>query len=100
LDQAWKTRRENAKLTEAEDFLNATLEGAQRSLRPVLMAVSMNIFGLIPVMVSTGLGADVMKRIATPMFGGLVSLTILTLVVIPVVYQMREAHLMAKQRQT
>lgn len=90
LDQSWKTRRDKGELTNRDDFLQATLEGAQRSLRPVLMAVSMNIFGLIPVMLATGLGADVMKRISAPMFGGLVSLTLLTLIVIPVIYTMHE----------
>jgi len=50
------------------------------------MAVSMNIFGLIPIMAATGVGADVMKRLSSPMFGGLVSLTFLTLLVVPVAY--------------
>lgn len=93
LDEAWKKRREGGRFKMDEDFTAATLEGAQKSLRAVLMAVSMNIFGLIPVMVATGMGADVMKRISSPMFGGLLSLTLLTLIVIPVVYQMREKRL-------
>jgi Cu(I)/Ag(I) efflux system membrane protein CusA/SilA len=54
------------------------------------MAVSMNILGLIPVMAASGIGADVMKRISSPMFGGLVSLTFLTLLIVPVLYKMRE----------
>lgn len=90
LDQAWKSRREKNTLSSHEDFAEATIEGASRSLRPVLMAVSMNIFGLIPVMMATGLGADVMKRISSPMFGGLISLTLLTLIVVPIVYRMHE----------
>jgi Cu(I)/Ag(I) efflux system membrane protein CusA/SilA len=90
LDEAWKTRREKMSLKTEADFTAATTEGAEKSLRPVLMAVSMNIFGLLPVMVATGMGADVMKRISSPMFGGLVSLTLLTLIVIPVVYTLRE----------
>lgn len=56
----------------------------------------MNIFGLLPVMLATGLGADVVKRISTPMFGGLVSLMLLTLVVIPVIYKMREEKVVLK----
>lgn len=76
----------------------ATVEGAQKSLRSVLMAVSMNIFGLLPVMLATGLGADVMKRISSPMFGGLISLVLLTLVVIPVIYKMREERVVLKER--
>jgi Cu(I)/Ag(I) efflux system membrane protein CusA/SilA len=93
LDQAWKKRTRENQLKDSDDALAATLEGAQKSLRPVLMAVSMNIFGLLPVMVATGLGADVMKRLASPMLGGLVSLMLLTLIVIPVIYKMREERI-------
>ena len=63
-----------------------TLETAVARVRPLLMAVGMNIFGLIPVMFDTGIGSDVAKRIAAPLWGGLVSLTILTLLVIPAIY--------------
>jgi Cu(I)/Ag(I) efflux system membrane protein CusA/SilA len=50
------------------------------------MTVGMNIVGLIPVMVDTGVGSDVAKRVAAPLWGGLISLTILTLAVIPAFY--------------
>lgn len=50
------------------------------------MAVGMNIFGLIPIMTATGVGADVMKRLSAPMFGGLISLVALTLIVLPAAY--------------
>lgn len=90
LDEAWKKNKSAGTLNTTEDYIRATLEGAQKSLRSVLMAVSMNIFGLIPVMLATGLGADLMKRLSSPMFGGLISLMLLTLVVMPVVYMMRE----------
>lgn len=93
LDQAWQKRTRENQFKDSADALAATLEGAQKSLRPVLMAVSMNIFGLLPVMVATGLGADVMKRLASPMLGGLVSLILLTLIVIPVIYKMREERI-------
>lgn len=90
LDSAWRRRREQGALHNEADFRSATMEGAEKSLRSVLMAVSMNIFGLLPVMLATGLGADVMKRLSSPMFGGLISLTLLTLIVIPIVYMLRE----------
>lgn len=89
IDDAWSRRIKESKLNGQEDYIMATAEGAQKSLRSVLMAVSMNIFGLLPVMLATGLGADVMKRLSSPMFGGLVSLTFLTLFVIPVVYLLK-----------
>ncbi len=97
LDKEWRERAESGRLKTEEDFIVATAEGAQKRLRPVLMTVSMNVFGLIPVMLATGLGADVMKRIAMPMFGGLLSLTVLTLLVTPVIYQLRERRIVLKK---
>ena len=87
LDQSWKKWRNAGQLASSDDTLNATVEGAQNSFRSVLMAVAMNVFGLAPVMMATGLGADVMKTLATPMFGGLFSLVLLTVVVIPCIYR-------------
>jgi Cu(I)/Ag(I) efflux system membrane protein CusA/SilA len=52
----------------------------------MLMTVMTNVFGLLPILLDKGVGSDVAKRIAAPMWGGLVSLTILTLLVIPAVY--------------
>lgn len=100
LDEAWKARAEGGRLKNEDDFRDATSEGARKCLRPVLMAVGMNIFGLMPVMAATGVGSDVMKRIASPMFGGLVSLTLLTLVVIPVVYTLRERRRVPRAGET
>ncbi|MBI2520829.1 MAG: efflux RND transporter permease subunit [Bdellovibrio sp.] len=97
LDEAWKKRQSEGQLKTSDDFKIATLEGAQKSLRSVLMAVSMNIFGLLPVMIATGLGADVMKRISSPMFGGLVSLMFLTLIIIPIIYKIREERICSKK---
>lgn len=85
LDEAWAARAAD-RLQSQGDRIDATVEGAQKCLRPVLMAVGMNIFGLIPIMTATGVGADVMKRLSAPMFGGLVSLVALTLLVLPAAY--------------
>ena len=76
------------------------MQGAQKSLRPVMMAVSMNIFGLVPVMIATGIGADVVKRLSSPMFGGLVSLLMLILIVIPVLYKIYEERVLLSHRRT
>jgi len=86
LDQAQQRWHNEGRLNSGSDFDSATIEGAQNALRSVLMAVLMNVFGLLPVMLATGLGADVMKTLATPMFGGLISLAFLTLIVIPCIY--------------
>ncbi len=92
LDEAWNRAKNSDKLASRNAAIRSVAEGAQKSLRPVLMAVGMNILGLIPVMTAKGLGADVMKRISSPMFGGLVSLTLLTLVVVPVIYYLWEVR--------
>ncbi|NIT13636.1 MAG: CusA/CzcA family heavy metal efflux RND transporter [Candidatus Dadabacteria bacterium] len=68
------------------DLANAIHDGAVQRVRPKMMTVMAMIMGLLPLMWSTGSGADVMKRIAAPMVGGLVTSTILTLVIIPAIY--------------
>ena len=62
------------------------MEGAVDRVRPKMMTVIAIMAGLLPIMWSTGAGASVMKRIAAPMIGGMVSSTVLTLLVIPAVY--------------
>jgi len=64
----------------------AIMEGAAERVRPKMMTVSAILFGLLPIMWATGTGASVMKRIAAPMIGGMLSATVMTLLVIPVVY--------------
>jgi Cu(I)/Ag(I) efflux system membrane protein CusA/SilA len=98
LDEAWTARRDDGSLRTMAGRIDATVDGAHKCLRPVLMAVAMNIFGLIPVMTATGIGADVMKRLSTPMFGGLVSLVLLTLFVVPVIYLYYASRVTAKAR--
>jgi len=73
-------------MTTRQDLYEAIVEGAAQRVRPVMMTVSAIIGGLLPIMWTTGTGADVMKRIAAPMIGGMVTATVLTLLVIPVLY--------------
>ena len=61
-------------------------EGAVDRVRPKLMTVFTTIIGLVPIMIGTGTGAEVMQRIATPMVGGLVTSTVHTLIMIPALY--------------
>ncbi len=77
--------QENRSLTK-EDVRLAVIEGALLRLRPKLMTVLAIIGGLLPIMFLGGTGIEVMRRIAAPMIGGMVSATLLTLVVIPAVY--------------
>jgi Cu(I)/Ag(I) efflux system membrane protein CusA/SilA len=69
-----------------EDLKQAIFEGSAQRIRPIFMTVCAITGGLLPIMWGTGTGATVMKRIAAPMVGGMVSATILSLVVIPVIY--------------
>lgn len=92
LDEAYARRKKEGKMNSLSDLYEAVMEGAVQRLRPKLMTVGANIFGLMPVMVSVGTGADVMKRIAAPLIGGLTSSTILTLVVLPAIYTMWKYH--------
>jgi Cu(I)/Ag(I) efflux system membrane protein CusA/SilA len=62
------------------------MEGAVERVRPKMMTVCAIIAGLLPIMWGTGTGSEVMRRIAAPMVGGMISSTVLTLVVIPAIY--------------
>lgn len=86
LDEALKRRRKANRLQSLEDLIEAVQEGAVERIRPMAMAGLANILGLIPVMWATGTGADVMKRLAAPMVGGVASAMLLTLFVIPAIY--------------
>jgi copper/silver efflux system protein len=69
-----------------DDLYAAIMAGAVDRVRPKMMTVAAIMAGLLPIMWSHGAGAEVMQRIAVPMIGGMVSSTVLTLVVIPAVY--------------
>jgi Cu(I)/Ag(I) efflux system membrane protein CusA/SilA len=86
LDEAFHTRRLNGTMNTADDVAAAVTEGALERLRPKMMTVIATMAALAPIMWSTGAGADVMKRLASPMIGGMVSATVLTLIVIPSIY--------------
>jgi Cu(I)/Ag(I) efflux system membrane protein CusA/SilA len=69
-----------------EDLYSAIMTGAVERVRPKMMTVFAIMAGLLPIMWSHGTGAEVMQRIAVPMIGGMVSSTLLTLIVIPAIY--------------
>ena len=68
------------------DLYAAIMSGAVERVRPKMMTVAAIMAGLLPIMWSDGTGAEVMQRIAVPMIGGMVSSTLLTLIVIPAIY--------------
>jgi len=86
LDEAYERRLRDNILKSPEDLHEAVTEGAVQRVRPKMMTVMTTLLGLLPIMWSTGTGADAMRRIAAPMIGGLVTSTFLTLVIIPVIY--------------
>jgi len=86
LDQAWAARLAAGSRPTLRSLYEAVMEGAVERVRPKMMTVSAIMAGLLPILWGSGAGASVMKRIAAPMVGGMVSSTILTLVVIPAVY--------------
>lgn len=89
LNQAYNNLRHKAGRQHAlniEELREAVIEGALLRIRPIMMTVAAIIAGLLPIMLGSGTGSEVMRRIATPMVGGMVSATLLTLVVIPAVF--------------
>lgn len=86
LDGAYESRRRNGNMKSVKDLYDAVMEGAVDRVRPIMMTVASTMLGLVPILWGTGAGSQVMKRIAAPMVGGLVTSTILTLVVIPTIY--------------
>lgn len=87
LDHAWKARRDAGRAT-LKDLYDAIVEGAVERVRPKMMTVTAIMAGLLPILWGDGAGASVMRRIAAPMIGGMISSTVLTLVVIPAVYSL------------
>ena len=91
--------RQGGVITE-DDIREATLTGSVLRLRPKLMTVSVTIAALVPIMWSTGVGADVMKPIATPIIGGMVTSTIHVLVITPVIFYIMKRRALRKGKLT
>jgi Cu(I)/Ag(I) efflux system membrane protein CusA/SilA len=99
LEEAFHQRVVDGRMRSARDVAEAVREGALERLRPVIMTVTAIMAGLAPILWSSGTGADVMKRIASPMVGGMISATILTLVVIPAIYLLWRSWQVDRQAQ-
>jgi len=80
------TAKSEGRTLTIEDVRQAVLDGALLRVRPIMMTVAAIIAGLLPIMLGSGTGSEVMRRIAAPMVGGMVSATILTLIVIPALF--------------
>jgi Cu(I)/Ag(I) efflux system membrane protein CusA/SilA len=100
-DSAYHKRKAEGRIRDLDDIVEATLEGSVQRVRPKLMTVATMMIGLVPLLWSQGAGADVMKRVAAPMVGGLFTSAFLTLEIIPVVYTYwRYAQLKRERRGT
>jgi Cu(I)/Ag(I) efflux system membrane protein CusA/SilA len=101
LDQAFREKQqqcfeEQRELSEI-DLYSALMSGAAERLRPKIMTVTAIMAGLLPILWSTGTGSEVMRRIAAPMVGGMVSSTLLTLIVIPALYALCKQYSLNKK---
>ena len=96
LQNAWQERKAEAatagRALSKRDLHAAIMEGAVERVRPKMMTVAAIMAGLVPIMWSHGTGSEIMQRIAVPMIGGMASSTVLTLVVIPVLFALVRAR--------
>jgi Cu(I)/Ag(I) efflux system membrane protein CusA/SilA len=86
LNQARDRALEAGSIRTRQDLWRATIEGATFRARPLLMTVASDVIGLLPIMWGVGTGSETMRRIAAPMVGGVLTATLVTLVVIPVLF--------------
>lgn len=96
LHEALDKRIESSIPLEQKDVQEATIEGAVRRLRPKLMTVFAVIASLAPILWETGIGSDVMKPIATPIVGGMVSSTVAVMILVPILFAQLKEHSLRK----
>jgi Cu(I)/Ag(I) efflux system membrane protein CusA/SilA len=92
IDEAFQRRVREGRLRTREDIIEAHAEGTVQRLRPKVMTITTMAVGLLPLLWSEGAGAEIMKRVAAPMLGGLITSAFLTLEVIPVLYTIWRAR--------
>ncbi|MEB0013225.1 efflux RND transporter permease subunit [Glaciimonas sp. Gout2] len=97
LKHAWEQRLANGKDSEA-DLIDAIREGAVLRVRPKAMTVAVIIAGLVPIMLGTGTGSEVMQRIAAPMVGGMITAPLLSMFVVPAVYLLLRRRQLRRSR--
>ncbi len=97
LDLAYKNAVNNGRMNGWADLKEAIITGAVKRLRPKVMTVACMLFGLLPIMFATGAGSDVMKRIAAPMIGGILTSFLMELAVYPVLFAIWKGNANARQ---
>ncbi|MCY4234063.1 MAG: CusA/CzcA family heavy metal efflux RND transporter [Bacteroidetes bacterium] len=97
LNQAYREKMSQGQMNSLKDLYDSIIIGAVERVRPKMMTVLTIMAGLLPILWGTGTGSEVMKRIAAPMLGGMISSTILTLIVIPVIYYLWKSYQLKHQ---
>lgn len=92
IDEAFQRRVREGRLRTRDDIIEAHAEGTVQRLRPKLMTITTMAVGLLPLLWTDGAGAEIMKRVAAPMLGGLLTSAFLTLEVIPVLYTLWRSY--------
>jgi len=98
LDLAYERAKKEGRLRNLGELREAIVDGAVRRIRPKFMTVATTFLGLVPIMWATGTGSDVMKRIAAPMIGGILTSFLLELLVYPAVYEVWKWHFELKRK--
>ncbi|MCF7989316.1 MAG: efflux RND transporter permease subunit [Thiohalocapsa sp.] len=98
LDNTLKTWRDERRLSDERSLKDAIIEGAVMRVRPKAMTVATIFAGLLPIMLGAGVGSEVMRRIAAPMVGGMITAPLLSLFVIPAIYLMWQRRVLVSER--
>jgi Cu(I)/Ag(I) efflux system membrane protein CusA/SilA len=98
LNNSYDDWQEHGKLNSVEDIKQSIMEGAVLRVRPKAMTVAVIIAGLIPIMLGSGTGSDVMQKIAAPMIGGMITAPLLSLFVIPAIYFLMKRRILSNDR--
>lgn len=92
-----EAKKKHGSAFDKEHLNNAIYEGAVQRVRPKLMTVFAILSGLAPIMYITGVGSEVMQRIAAPMLGGVISSALLSLIIIPILFEIHHAYILKKR---
>ena len=94
LDQAYKERERDGEMRNLADLRQAIYRGTALRIRPIMMTVLSIVIGLLPILWGSGTGSEVMQRIAAPMVGGMISTTVLSLLVLPTIYYLWKGRML------
>ena len=97
LNKSFVSVQLTAEKPESGVLRNSVMDAAEQRLRPIMMTTCSTIAGLLPIMFITGTGSEVMQRVAAPMIGGIMSSTVLTLIVIPIIYYVWKQNVIDKR---